>query len=94
MMDQVEKKLPCICPACNSGLKVKKLHCINCGTEVEGLFDLPVLATLTATEQAFIIEFIKMSGSLKEMAKIMDKSYPSVRNYLDELIEKINQKTL
>jgi hypothetical protein len=92
-MDNIEKRLPCLCPACNSRLKVKKLHCSNCGTEVEGLFELPLLARLDAREQEFVINFIKMSGSLKEMAKIMDKSYPSVRNFLDELIEKININT-
>ncbi len=30
-----------------------------------------------------------MSGSLKEMASIIDRSYPSVRKYLDELIKKL-----
>ncbi|MBA3898635.1 MAG: DUF2089 family protein [Bacteroidetes bacterium] len=88
-----EKKFPCLCPACDSRLKVKKFHCSNCGTEVDGLFDLPPLASLNTQEQEFILSFIKMSGSLKEMAKIMDKSYPSVRNYLDDLIKKINNNS-
>ena len=29
-------------------------------------------------------------GSLKDMAKKMGVSYPTVRNYLDDLIEKLN----
>ncbi|MDQ3191919.1 MAG: DUF2089 domain-containing protein [Bacteroidota bacterium] len=91
-MSKIEKKFPCLCPACNSRLKVQKFHCTACETDVEGLFELPLLASLNNQDQEFIINFIKMSGSLKEMAKIMDKSYPSVRNYLDDLIEKI--KTL
>jgi hypothetical protein len=84
-----EKKFPCLCPSCESQLTVRKLRCTACETEVEGSFELPLLAKLSAEEQEFILNFIKMSGSLKEMAGIMDKSYPSVRNYLDELIEKI-----
>lgn len=37
------------------------------------------------------MEFIKSSGSLKDMAKEMGISYPTVRNLLDDLIEKIKQ---
>jgi len=90
-MQTIENKLPQYCPSCQSRLNVKKLACPNCHTEVEGLYSLPVLASFTAQEQEFIINFIKASGSLKEMASLMDRSYPSVRNYLDELIEKIKQ---
>lgn len=87
----MEKKLPLQCPSCHTKLKVKKLHCPACETEVEGIFDLPPLASFTMEEQEFILHFIKASGSLKEMAGIMDRSYPSVRNYLDSIIDKVKQ---
>ncbi|TVQ90787.1 MAG: DUF2089 family protein, partial [Bacteroidetes bacterium] len=48
-----------------------------------------LLASLNLDEQDFIIEFVKSSGSLKEMARHLGLSYPSVRNRLDELISKI-----
>jgi len=87
----VEKKLPLQCPSCESKLKVKKLHCSSCETEVDGIYDMPPLASFTMEEQEFILNFIKASGSLKEMASIMDRSYPSVRNHLDGIIEKVKQ---
>ncbi len=87
----MEKKLPLQCPSCQARLKVKKLHCSNCGTEVDGIYDFPPLASFNNEEQEFILHFVKTSGSLKEMAKIMDRSYPSVRNYLDEIIGKVKQ---
>jgi hypothetical protein len=90
-MNNVDKRFPHSCPSCSSLLQVKKLMCTQCGTEVDGLFELPPLARLTKEEQEFILHFVKMSGSLKEMANHMDKSYPSVRNYLDEIINKLNQ---
>lgn len=37
----------------------------------------------------FIKEFILASGSLKDIAKLYDVSYPTVRIRLDKLIEKI-----
>ena len=42
-------------------------------------------------DQDFILQFIKASGSLKEMAGILKVSYPTVRNRLDEIIDKLNQ---
>ncbi len=65
------------------------MHCNQCETEVNGAFKLPFLSRLTEEEQEFIKNFVKYSGSLKAMAKQMNLSYPTVRNYLNDLIEKI-----
>jgi hypothetical protein len=81
--------LPTNCPSCNAQLKVKNLICHNCNTEVAGMYDLPVFVLLPQKEQDFILKFIKYSGSLKEMANELKLSYPTVRNMLDEIIEKI-----
>jgi hypothetical protein len=100
-VQNIVKKLPQTCPACEGLLSVKKLSCDQCGTDVNGNFALPLLACLTAEEQQFVLEFVCCSGSLKEMAQIRKLSYPSVRNLLDEVIakirtiqESINQTTL
>ena len=84
--------LPCICPSCRSQLKVKSLRCDNCQTEVSGLYDLPVLARLSADDQQFILQFVKCSGSLKDMAKYLNLSYPTVRNLLDDIIERLKNE--
>lgn len=89
-MNEVKKRLPLQCPACDSSLKVGRMFCVSCGTEVCGDFDLPLLAKLTDKEQQFVVDFIKSSGSLKDMAKNMGVSYPTVRNVLDDLISKLN----
>ena len=47
------------------------------------------LQKLDAEEVEFLKRFILMSGSLKELAKSYDISYPTVRLRLDRLIEKI-----
>ncbi|MCK9207360.1 MAG: DUF2089 domain-containing protein [Salinivirgaceae bacterium] len=85
-------KLPISCPSCQSKLQVKTLQCGNCQTKVEGDFKLPLLAALPEDTQQFIIEFVKNSGSLKEMSKALSLSYPTVRNRLDEIIN--NLKTI
>ena len=81
--------MPQLCPSCSSPLKVKKLVCQHCDTEVDGLFNFPVLASLSQEDQAFILDFVKAGGSLKEMSSQMKLSYPTIRNQLDEIIERI-----
>ena len=85
------KKFPLNCPACGTGLNVSAFKCPYCTTEVKGSFTLPLFLKLTHQEQEFVMEFLKSSGSLKDMAKSMGVSYPTVRNYLDELIAKISK---
>jgi hypothetical protein len=86
-----EKILPINCPACHAKLKIKRLGCTNCDTEINGDFDFPVLARLEKKEQDFVLSFVKHSGSLKEMAKEMNLSYPTVRNLLDKIIVRIKE---
>lgn len=81
--------LPTYCPSCKSQLKVKCLKCESCQTEVNGSYDLPVLSLISESEQQFILRFIKNSGSLKEMATELKLSYPTVRNMLNDIIQKI-----
>ena len=88
-MDELKKHLPLQCPACESPLKVRRMFCGECGTEVCGDFELPLLARLSEKEQRFILTSVKSSGSLKDMAKSMGVSYPTVRNVLDDLIDKL-----
>ena len=84
MNNEIKRRLPLQCPACDAPLKVGRMFCGQCDTEVCGTFELPVLAKLTDKEQQFVIDFIKSSGSLKD-------SYPTVRNVLDDLIDKLNK---
>ena len=85
----MQKKLPHRCPSCEASLQVTALTCEQCETVVSGKFQLPVLAQLTIAEQNFILDFVKSSGSLKEMAQKLGLSYPSVRNLLDDIILKL-----
>lgn len=49
----------------------------------------PWLAKLDEEDVAFIKRFVLSSGSLKEMARQYEVTYPTVRLRLDRLIEKI-----
>jgi hypothetical protein len=82
-------KLPIQCPSCESSLSVTQLSCSHCSTTVSGNYNLPLLLQISEEEQNFILQFFLTSGSLKEMATQMGNSYPTVRNKLDDIIQKI-----
>jgi len=44
---------------------------------------------LPESDQQFILRFVINSGSLKEMASELKLSYPTVRNMLNDIINKI-----
>ena len=66
-----------------------RLACQACGTNLDGNFELPALLQLPAEDLAFIVEFVRSSGSLKAMAKLEGRSYPTVRNRLDQIIARL-----
>ncbi len=85
------KKLPILCPSCEHSLAVSELSCTNCETVISGNYSLPTLLKLSSEDQDFVFQFILTGGSLKKMAAMMEKSYPTVRNKLDDIIDKIQQ---
>lgn len=87
----VLKNLPKICPSCGKRLSVQAMHCTSCETHIDGHYCLPVMMQLSAVDQQFVLDFVKSSGSLKEMAQHLGLSYPTVRNRLDDIIYQLNK---
>lgn len=85
-------QLPIKCPSCQNTLEVSELSCANCETKISGNYALPALMQLSIEDQEFILEFVLTGGSLKKMATKLGKSYPTVRNKLDDIIEQLNSK--
>lgn len=79
------------CSYCGGQLRVTRLTCEECELGYEGDFHTPRLARLSPEEQRFIELFVLCSGSLKAVAAAEHISYPTVRNRLDGLIERLEQ---
>ena len=77
------------CSYCGSGMRITKLTCGECGLTHGGEFHTPRLYRLATEDQQFIELFVLASGSLKRTAELLEVSYPTVRNRLDKLIEKL-----
>lgn len=85
-------KLIAQCPSCHhTKLQVVKIKCEECHTLFEGNFEIPAMLTLSPDDLQFIFDFVKCSGSLKEMATKQGVSYPTLRNRLNTLIDVIEK---
>lgn len=74
------------CPICKSDLKVTKLSCNNCGTDISGDFQLSKFNYLSKDHLYFIEVFIKNRGNIKQIEKELGISYPTVKKNIDEVI--------
>ena len=84
--------MPKACPSCGGKLHVQTMCCPECETKIEGDYPLPTLMRLSDDDQTFICDFVKCSGSLKEMSQKLGLSYPTVRNRLDDIIATLNKE--
>ena len=68
---------------------VTRVRVRETGVAVEGEFELPPLARLSYEEQVFVAAFVRAHGSIKEMESVFGISYPTVKNRLNKLAEKL-----
>jgi len=80
------KKIPNLCPACESMLEITELKCLTCGTTLQGEFPINKLLSLSGEESRFLIAFLRSRGNIKEVQERLGISYPTVKNRLDKLL--------
>jgi hypothetical protein len=80
------KEILGMCPVCGGKLKITRLSCAECGTEVSGNFEVSPFGRLSEEQMKFLRVFLSCRGNLKEVEKQMGISYPTIRNRLDELL--------
>ena len=52
---------------------------------IEGPFELPQLARLSADDQIFVTAFVRSHGSIKEMERVFGVSYPTIKSRLTRI---------
>ena len=75
------------CPYCFGRMKVTEIACTDCRTQVRSDFQAPPFLNLSPEQQRFALDFLRASGSLKQVAAEYGVSYPTVRARLDRIIE-------
>jgi len=68
---------------------IERIRLADNGIAIEGEFELPPLARLSADDQVFVMAFVLCHGSIKEIERIFGVSYPTVKNRLNRLANKL-----
>ena len=68
---------------------VERVSLPDSAIAIEGQFEPPVLARLSAEDQVFVMTFVQVHGSIKEMERIFGISYPTVKNRLNAIAEQL-----
>lgn len=79
------------CGNCGSGLEIGRVTCPACRLSYEGRFHLPRLARLEADHQRLAEQILLSAGNLKEVAGVLEVSYPTLRKRIDGLIEALEE---
>ena len=69
--------------------RVERVRLARTGIVIEGDFEPPAILTLSAEDQMFLAAFVRSHGSIKQMEKFFGVSYPTVKNRLNRLAEKM-----
>ena len=77
------------CPICRHRLSIRKYYCEKCDVEFTGEFETNVFEALSAEQIEFARLFLIVQGNIKEMEKLLNISYPTVKNRLAEIIRLI-----
>ncbi|MBV2366968.1 DUF2089 domain-containing protein [Streptomonospora nanhaiensis] len=69
---------------------VERVRLADNGVAIEGRFEPPQLAQLSAEDQVFVAAFVRSHGSIKEMERIFGISYPTVKSRLNRISERLD----
>lgn len=64
---------------------VERVRLAESGVAIEGQFEPPQLARLSADDQVFVAAFVRSHGSIKEMERIFGVSYPTIKARLNRI---------
>ena len=78
-----------LCPSCSGHLAPRVLQCESCDIRVEGAFQWNEFATLSAEDLHFLRIFIHCEGRVRDMEPALGLSYPTIRNRIAALKEKL-----
>ena len=70
-------------------LAVERVRLPDSGAAIEGAWELPQLARLSAEDQVFVVAFVRSHGSIKEMERIFGVSYPTIKARLNRIGESL-----
>ena len=73
-------------------MRITRLHCDECEVSLDGQFEISALGRLAPEEQLFVVAFLRSHGSIKKMEALFGISYPTVKNRLTAIVDRLDQE--
>jgi hypothetical protein len=68
-----------------AAFQIERVRLTDQDIAIEGHFEPPPLAQLTAEDQTFVAAFVRCHGSIKQMETFFGVSYPTIKNRLNRI---------
>ena len=79
------------CLYCQSPVEASEYTCTGCGLGYRGHFPRSRLARLDAADQRLVERLVLTGGNLKELERLLEVSYPTVRKRVGALRDRLEQ---
>jgi hypothetical protein len=79
------------CPDCERPMKLTAATCPGCNLKLEGDFEVSALGRLSEEDQVFVAAFLRHHGSIRQMERVFDVSYPTVKNRLRAIVDRLDR---
>ena len=79
------------CPDCDKQMRLSRATCEDCGLTLDGSFEVSALGRLPEEDQLFVVAFLRHHGSIRQMERIFDISYPTVKNRLRGIVQLLDK---
>lgn len=90
---QPAKKLITRCPFCADELRISRLRCDGCNTQIDTTLEIPAFLRLPPDLQDFVMTFLRCQGKIRDVEKELGISYPTVCKRLDLVNELLGTKS-
>jgi hypothetical protein len=79
------------CPDCGKPMLLTRATCTGCRIDLDGEFDVSPLGRLSEEDQVFVMAFLRHHGSIRQMERLFDISYPTVKNRLRGIVDQLDR---
>lgn len=83
---------PRFCPVCGDPLRITRLSCRSCGTELSGDFECCEFCALGSEDRDLLKVFLSSRGNMKALERSLQVSYPTARSRLDAVLAKLGME--
>jgi hypothetical protein len=84
-------QMPNKCPSCGGKIIITRLECAECASTIEGKFTPCPVCTMDPEVRELFDLFMESRGNLKDVQRMLQVSYPTARNKMEQLFNHFDQ---